>query len=154
MIKSRAVLESEGHAKIARIRSRLDEIRQYKRILAEEGLQPDRADKELESELIVRLLRLEKDLGLRPAKARPGQGKPSAAPAKAQGARRGEARKSGGGRGPAGGDRKPAAAGQRKPASGAHRPSAAGGDKRKAAPSGKGTPPRAGAPRRGPRGRS
>jgi hypothetical protein len=93
MIKTRAILETEGLTKIARIRERLDQIRQYKRVIAEEGLEPDAADKQLESELIVRLLRLEKDLGIRPSKAHPGQrsagapGARSAGPAKGRGAK-------------------------------------------------------------------
>ena len=44
-----------------RIKRKLAEIRQYKQILAEDGLKPDSEDKARESELIVRLLRIEKN---------------------------------------------------------------------------------------------
>lgn len=44
-----------------RIKRKLAEIRQYKQILAEDGLKPDAEDKARESELIVRLLRIEKN---------------------------------------------------------------------------------------------
>ena len=44
-----------------RIKRKLAEIRDYKRILAEDGLKPDLEDKARESELIVRLLRIEKN---------------------------------------------------------------------------------------------
>jgi hypothetical protein len=44
------------------LRQRLEEIREYKRILIEDGIKPDAEDKMLESELIQRLLGLEKDL--------------------------------------------------------------------------------------------
>lgn len=43
------------------IQKKLEQIRDYKRLLAEEGLVPDRADKERESRLIQQLLGLEKD---------------------------------------------------------------------------------------------
>jgi hypothetical protein len=43
------------------IKRKLQEIREYKKILAEDGLKPDQQDKERESELIVRLLRIEKN---------------------------------------------------------------------------------------------
>ncbi len=46
---------------IDRIKRKLAEIRDYKRILAEDGLKPDLEDKARESELIVRLLRIEKN---------------------------------------------------------------------------------------------
>jgi len=46
--------------KIREIHSKLLEMRAYKEFLAKEGLKPDVADKEKESKLIVRLLRLEK----------------------------------------------------------------------------------------------
>lgn len=52
--------------KIRRIRRRLQEIKSYKQLLAREGQQPDRADKERESELIIQLLRLEKGLSAKP----------------------------------------------------------------------------------------
>ena len=44
-----------------RIKRKLAEMREYKRILAEDGLKPDAEDKARESELIVRLLRIEKN---------------------------------------------------------------------------------------------
>jgi hypothetical protein len=43
------------------IKRKLAEIREYKLILAEDGLKPDQQDKERESQLIVRLLRIEKN---------------------------------------------------------------------------------------------
>lgn len=43
------------------IKRKLAEIREYKKILAEDGLKPDQEDKARESELIVRLLRIEKN---------------------------------------------------------------------------------------------
>jgi len=46
--------------KIRKIRRALEEMKQYKRLMAAEGISPDRADKERESALIVKLLRLEK----------------------------------------------------------------------------------------------
>lgn len=44
-----------------RIKRKLAEMRDYKKILAEDGLKPDAEDKARESELIVRLLRIEKN---------------------------------------------------------------------------------------------
>ena len=64
-IKSPQVIRHETAAKIASIRRRLGELKQNKRLIALEGLEPDQDDKRIESELIVRLLRLEK--GPRPA---------------------------------------------------------------------------------------
>lgn len=95
-VKSPAIVERETRAKIAQIREKLAQIRDYKKILEEDGLEPDRADKELESELIVKLLRLEKSLGLntkktrskpktKGAKARPAAKVARAKPAKAAG---------------------------------------------------------------------
>lgn len=46
--------------RVKAIKQRLDELRQYKRILEAEGQEPDVDDKRVESELIIRLLRLEK----------------------------------------------------------------------------------------------
>ena len=43
------------------IKRKLAEIREYKKILAEDGLKPDLEDKARESQLIVRLLRIEKN---------------------------------------------------------------------------------------------
>lgn len=48
------------------IRAKLQEIREYKRILAQDGLKPDEADKQRESDLIKQLIRIEK--GLPPTK--------------------------------------------------------------------------------------
>jgi hypothetical protein len=60
--------------RITSIKNKLYEIRQYKRILEEQGLKPDQDDKVRESELIVQLLRLEKGLApkARPQKLRDG----------------------------------------------------------------------------------
>jgi len=49
------------------IRAKLALMKQYKKLLAEDGLSPDTDDKELESELIKQLIRIEK--GLPPKKA-------------------------------------------------------------------------------------
>ena len=49
------------------IRARLQQIREYKKILAADGLKPDEDDQALESDLIVQLMRIEK--GLPPKKA-------------------------------------------------------------------------------------
>ena len=54
------LLAAESAAKIRRIKTKLAEMKEYKLILAESGMQPDEADKIRESELIVQLLRLEK----------------------------------------------------------------------------------------------
>lgn len=54
--------KSEIQAKIRMLKGKLDEMRQYKRVLEEDGLKPDASDKVLESELIVKLLRFEKML--------------------------------------------------------------------------------------------
>ena len=59
---------SEREAKIKSLKRRLGEMREYKQILHQEGLEPDEDDKRRESELIVSLLRLEKGLT---AKAKP-----------------------------------------------------------------------------------
>lgn len=44
------------------IRAKLEQLQQYKRILADDGLMPDAEDKELESDLIRQLIRIEKGL--------------------------------------------------------------------------------------------
>jgi hypothetical protein len=44
------------------IREKLNQIREYKKILAEDGIPPDAEDKALESELIKQLIRIEKGL--------------------------------------------------------------------------------------------
>ncbi len=49
-------------SQIASVRRRLQEIKEYKKVIATEGLVPDVDDKRRESELIIRLLRLEKNL--------------------------------------------------------------------------------------------
>jgi hypothetical protein len=57
-----ALLKSEMASKMASLRQRLEELREYKRILIEDGERPDAEDKMLESDLIQKLLGLEKDL--------------------------------------------------------------------------------------------
>ena len=54
------ILSDRDAATVANIKKKLQEIREYKKILAEDGLKPDAEDKARESELIVRLLRMEK----------------------------------------------------------------------------------------------
>lgn len=56
------------------IRARLQQIREYKKILAADGLKPDDDDKALESDLIVQLMRIEK--GLPPKKPQKKKKKP------------------------------------------------------------------------------
>lgn len=70
--KSEATKRYERETRIKRIQERLRELKEYKRILAEDGLVADVDDKKLESELIVQLLRLEKGL---PPKAKPKERK-------------------------------------------------------------------------------
>ena len=60
IVKPPPIIRNETNDKIAAIRKRLAEIKAYKRLIAADGLEPDQEDKRLESELIVRLLRLEK----------------------------------------------------------------------------------------------
>ncbi len=62
IVKTPLILRNETNDKIAAIRRRLAEIKAYKRLIAADGLEPDQDDKRLESELIVRLLRLEKSM--------------------------------------------------------------------------------------------
>jgi hypothetical protein len=57
-----------ARGKVLRLREELAKMREYKRILAADGMTPDVADKERESELIVKLLRLEKILAAADAK--------------------------------------------------------------------------------------
>jgi hypothetical protein len=71
IVKTEVVLKNETHDKIEAIRKRLHEIRMYKRLIAQDGLEPDQEDKRLESELIVRLLRLEKSLTPAPRPKKP-----------------------------------------------------------------------------------
>ena len=61
-VKTTKTRELETQSKINRLRARLDEIAEYKKVLATDGSKPDLDDKRLESELIVRLLYLEKEL--------------------------------------------------------------------------------------------
>lgn len=56
------MLKSELESKIRSIKTRLEEIKQYKQVINAEGLAPDKDDKRRESELIVRLIRLEREL--------------------------------------------------------------------------------------------
>lgn len=67
IVKSAAVIRNETNDKIEAIRVRLHQIRQYKRLIAADGHKPDQEDKRLESELIIRLLRLEKSTKPLPA---------------------------------------------------------------------------------------
>jgi hypothetical protein len=65
----------EAEQKIKAIRAKLQDLKEYKAILAEDGLKPDEEDKRRESELIVRLLRLEKQSGVTKEKEVPWRGK-------------------------------------------------------------------------------
>ena len=56
------LLRSQIASKMSSLRQRLEEIREYKRILVEDGVKPDAEDKIVESDLIQKLLGLEKDL--------------------------------------------------------------------------------------------
>jgi hypothetical protein len=60
-------LTKEALEKIADIRAKLADMKAYKELIAQDGIKPDRADKERESSLIVQLLRLEKGLSAHPA---------------------------------------------------------------------------------------
>jgi hypothetical protein len=70
----------EAEAKIKSIRAKLQDLKEYKAILAEDGLKPDEEDKRRESELIVRLLRLEKQSGVTKEKEVPWRGKTGSKP--------------------------------------------------------------------------
>lgn len=70
-------------AKIRVLKRKLDEMRQYKRMMAEEGQKPDTADKVRESDLIVRLLHLEKQLA--EAEGRPYRPKDAEGPKGSEG---------------------------------------------------------------------
>lgn len=51
------------------LQAKLAEIREYKKLLAQDGLFPDEADKKRESDIIVQLIRIEKGLPpIKPAK--------------------------------------------------------------------------------------
>ena len=54
------ILSDRDAATVANIKLKLQEIREYKKILSEDGQKPDAEDKARESELIIRLLRMEK----------------------------------------------------------------------------------------------
>lgn len=53
---------SETRAKLNAIKRKLAEMKEYKKLVAKDGLVPDAADKERESKLIVKLIRLERTL--------------------------------------------------------------------------------------------
>ena len=80
--------------RVEQIKIRLDELKQYKKILEEEGLKPDVDDKVLETQLIRRLLWLEKQHALvdaEPLAPPPEEDAPSA-PSEPKKTRRGKAR--------------------------------------------------------------
>jgi hypothetical protein len=66
--------------RIAQLKAQLEEFKEYKKMLALDGMQPDRDDKERESKIIQELLGLEKDIaritGIRPAKTERKDPKP------------------------------------------------------------------------------
>jgi hypothetical protein len=62
MEKSPKTKELEMIAQIAKLKRKLKEMQEYKRLIAEDGIKPDQEDKRRESELIVRLVYLEKQL--------------------------------------------------------------------------------------------
>ena len=70
----------EAESKIRSIRAKLLDLKEYKAILAEDGLKPDEEDKRRESELIIRLLRLEKQTGVTKEKEVPWRGKSDSSP--------------------------------------------------------------------------
>ena len=72
--KSKVSKTAETRAKINSIKRKLEEIKQYKKLISKDGGAPDEADKERESKLIVRLLRLEKDLAVLEGKPVPKRG--------------------------------------------------------------------------------
>jgi hypothetical protein len=55
------ILTDKELGEVTTIKRKLAEMREYKKILAEDGQKPDQEDKTRESELIVRLLRIEKN---------------------------------------------------------------------------------------------
>jgi len=68
MIQSAKVRQHDLESKITKIRTQLAAMKDYKRLMAIDGIPPDAEDKVRESELIVRLLYLEKQLkGPKPA---------------------------------------------------------------------------------------
>ena len=60
MIQSAKVRQHDLESKITKIRTQLAAMKDYKRLMAIDGIAPDAEDKVRESELIVRLLYLEK----------------------------------------------------------------------------------------------
>lgn len=62
MTQSAKVRQHDLEAKIRKIRGQLDAMKEYKRLIAADGISPDTDDKARESELIVRLLYFEKQL--------------------------------------------------------------------------------------------
>ena len=64
------LLPKELEDKIRKIQTELDQLQEMKKILRESGIKPDEHDKERESRLIAKLVRLEKQLKF-------PQGKPS-----------------------------------------------------------------------------
>ncbi len=77
MIQSAKVRQHDLQSKITKVRTQLAAMRDYKRLMAIDGIEPDAEDKVRESELIVRLLYLEKQLnGPKAPKSRPTLNKP------------------------------------------------------------------------------
>lgn len=73
MIQSSKVRQHDLQSKITKIRTQLAAMREYKRLMAIDGIAPDAEDKVRESELIVKLLYLEKQLkGPKPFAQKPG----------------------------------------------------------------------------------
>ena len=62
MTQSVKVRQHDLESKIRKIRGQLEAMKEYKRLIAADGIDPDDADKARESELIVRLLYFEKQL--------------------------------------------------------------------------------------------
>lgn len=69
--------QKEALEKIKAIRAKLQDMKEYKAILTEDGLKPDEEDKRRESELIIQLLRLEKQAGIKKEKPKSWRGKKS-----------------------------------------------------------------------------
>jgi hypothetical protein len=85
----------EALEKIKTIRGKLQDMKEYKAILAEDGMKPDEEDKRRESELIIQLLRLEKQAGIKKEKPKSWRGKKPAGKKKTGSG--GAGKKSGGG---------------------------------------------------------
>ncbi len=60
--KSPKTKQLEMISQIAKLKRKLKEMQEYKRLIAEDGVKPDHEDKRRESELIGRLIYLEKQL--------------------------------------------------------------------------------------------